>query len=174
MLHSEMHDADFAPEGLIAHAGFVRQLARALVRDESIADDVAQETWRAALESPPRRGGPLRPWLATLARNFARRHWRGESRRSARERAAAREEATPSADARLQHAESLRVVVDAVLALPEPYRSALLLRYYEDLPPRAIAEREGIPVETVHTRLRRALARLLTFNVVCFGWIFFR
>jgi DNA-directed RNA polymerase specialized sigma24 family protein len=41
----------------------------------------------------------------------------------------------------------------AVLALRDPYRSAILLRFCEDVAPSAIAERLGIPVETVKTRL---------------------
>src|SRR5436190_9819438 len=46
------------------------------------------------------------------------------------------------------------------LALDEPYRTAVLLRFFEDLPPRAIAKRLGIPVATVHTRLQRGCDRL--------------
>jgi hypothetical protein len=51
-------------------------------------------------------------------------------------------------------------VVKAVLELDEPYRSTVLLRYYEDLPPRDIAKAMKIPVETVRTRLKRSLALL--------------
>src|SRR5262249_55671586 len=39
-------------------------------------------------------------------------------------------------------------------------REVVLLRYFEDLPPRAIARRLGLPVETVKTRQKRALAQL--------------
>ena len=45
----ELDDGDLA-----SHALFLRRLARKLVRDEASADDVAQETWRAALARPPR------------------------------------------------------------------------------------------------------------------------
>ena len=38
-----------------------------------------------------------------------------------------------------------RRVVDAVLALAEPYRTALWLRFFEDLPPRKIGDRMGCP-----------------------------
>src|SRR5688572_11567831 len=155
-----MDDRAFAPDHLFAHAGFIRRIARALVRDEHAADDVVQETWAAALASPPHRGGPLGPWLATLTRNLARQLWRRDQRRSERERAAARDEALPSAASLAEREESLRAVVEAVLALAEPYRSTVIQRFYEDLPPRAIAARNGVPVETVHTRLRRALAQL--------------
>ena len=42
-------DAAFSPEQLLAHAPFVRALARALVRDDAAADDLAQESLLAAL-----------------------------------------------------------------------------------------------------------------------------
>jgi hypothetical protein len=44
--------------------------------------------------------------------------------------------------------------------LEDPYRTAILLRYFEGLAPAAIAARTGTPLRTVHTRLHRALARL--------------
>lgn len=53
-----------------------------------------------------------------------------------------------------------RDLVAHVLALDEPYRTAILWRYVEELSPRAIARRQGVPVRTVHTRLERGLARL--------------
>lgn len=148
------------PEELIAHARFVRGLARALAFDVHDADDIAQEAWRAALEHPPRREGRIEGWLAALVRHGAFRSRRAESRRDARERAASRAEALPSAAALAEREESLRRVVEAVLALPEPYRATIVQRFYEDLPPREIARRAGIPVETVNTRLKRALARM--------------
>src|SRR5262245_2004586 len=54
----------------------------------------------------------------------------------------------------------LRRVVSSVLALEEPYRDVVLLRFFEDLPPREVARRLGVPTETVRTRTRRALDRL--------------
>lgn len=48
----------------------------------------------------------------------------------------------------------------AVEAFDEPYRSVLRLRFFEDLPPTQIAERLALPVETVRTRLKRALVRV--------------
>ena len=36
----------------------------------------------------------------------------------------------------------------------------ILLRYYEDLPPREVAHRLGVPVKTVNSRITRGLERL--------------
>lgn len=143
-------------ESLLEHEDFVRGLAVNLVGDE--ADDVVQETYAAAAANPPSRN--VRAWLGTVVRNFARRRARGEARRSAREAAVARPVDAPSA-AEVREREATRHrVVTAVLALGEPYRQAVLLRYYEALPPREIARRLDVPVETVRTRLKRAHALL--------------
>ena len=61
-----------------------------------------------------------------------------------------------------ENVRSARAVVEAVARLDEPYRAAILLRYFEGLAPAAIAARTGTPLRTVHTRLYRALARLRT------------
>src|SRR5262249_55839204 len=53
-----------------------------------------------------------------------------------------------------------RRLTQAVLALPEPYRGTLLLRYLQDRTPGAIAAESGVPVRTVKTRLQRGLALL--------------
>jgi RNA polymerase sigma-70 factor (ECF subfamily) len=149
-------------ETLLRHDPFVRSLARSLVRGAEEADDVAQETWVAALEHPPRPGPGLRGWLATVARNVVRQGRRRRARRIERETRVARSEGVPS-DGEIRAREALRRrVVEAVLALPAPARDVVVLRHLEDVPPREIARRLGLPVETVKTRLKRALARLRT------------
>jgi RNA polymerase sigma factor (sigma-70 family) len=153
-----VNDATF--EQLLAHASFVRGLARELAGDSNEAEEVAQDAFAAAIEHPPRHFDALRSWLAALTRNAARRRWRGETRRTDRERKAARPEELPSSASIVAREEILRRMVEAVLALQEPYRSTVLLRFYENLPPRRIAARMGVAVDTVHTRLRRAMAML--------------
>ncbi|MEW6741784.1 MAG: sigma-70 family RNA polymerase sigma factor [Planctomycetota bacterium] len=143
-------------ERLLAHEDFVRFLARRLLEDADLADDVVQETWLAAVERPPRAMGSLRAWLARLAANFARMRRRHERRLLARERLAARPEALPSTDEVLERETIRRKVVQAVLSLQDPHRTCVLLRYYDDLPPREIARRLAIPIATARSRLRRA------------------
>jgi RNA polymerase sigma-70 factor (ECF subfamily) len=158
------------PEALLAESGWVRRLARRLVDERSAAEDLEQEAWARALEKPPPAsvgrwpmssgGWDTRAWLGGLVRNLARERRRERARREARERAAARGERLPSAAEALERLQLQRGVVEAVLALEEPYRSTVVLRFYEDLPPRRIAAREGVPVATVKTRLARGLAQL--------------
>jgi RNA polymerase sigma-70 factor (ECF subfamily) len=147
-------------EALLAHAEWVRHLARGILHDADAADDVAQETWLAALRAGPGPGRPLSSWLGRVARNFALRRVRDDARRRAHENSSPPGEQEPSAASLQERAELHRELVDAVLALDEPYRATILLRFFEGLAPRQIAGRDGIPVRTVQTRLARALAQL--------------
>jgi len=148
------------PDRLLEQAAWVRRLAGRLLCDPAAADDVAQETLLTALGTGPRDAERPRPWLASIARNLVRRmRWSGE-RREVRERATARSEALPATDEIVARASLLRAVVDAVIELPEPYRTTILLRHFDDISAAEIAARRGEPVETVRTRLKRRLAML--------------
>jgi len=147
-------------EALLSHAGWVRELARHLTGDAHAADDLAQDALAAALVHPPPGDRPIRGWLAGIVRNLARERRRSASNRGARERESARGAVGPSSADLLERLESHRAVVEAVSRLEEPYRTAILLRYFEGLSPRAIAARTRCPLRTVHTRLHRALGRL--------------
>ncbi len=139
---------------------FLRRLARGLLYDRASADDAVQEAWLVALRRRTEGPGPTRAWLAGVVRNVVRQSARTADRRSRREREAAAGEATVSAADSVERIERMRRVADAVEALDEPYRATILLRYADGLPPREIARRHGLPVETVRTRLKRGLARL--------------
>ncbi len=143
-------------ELLLSHAGFLRRLARDLVRDPAAAEDAVQEVWLRALESPPRERANLRGWMRTVLLNFVRTKARGDSRRSARELEHGRER---DADA-LEQESTLRSVTEAVLALDEPLRSTVLQHYFQGLTAAEIAERDHLPVSTVKSRLQRALEML--------------
>ena len=136
----------------------LRKLARELVSDASGAEDVAQEAWLAALEAGPVHS--VSAWLATVARRLSGKERRGSTRRARRERDAARAEALPSTVEILAREETRRRLVETLLALDEPLRTTLVLRFLEDLPPRVVAARMGVPVETVRSRTRRGLEEL--------------
>ena len=111
--------------------------------------------------SPPDSTRPAQPWLAKVLRNFARRRARDDRGRRSREQAVAPDRlAVPSAGALLERAEVQRILAELVVALPEPYRSSVLLRYYEGLSAVAIAAAQAIPAGTVRWRLKEALGRL--------------
>jgi RNA polymerase sigma-70 factor (ECF subfamily) len=145
---------------LLAHAEFVASLSARLVRPGADAEDLQQETLLSALQHPPADAGALRAWLGKVARNHALQNQRARMRRAAREQWASSEEALPSTDEIVARENARRGVVEALTKLDEPYRSTLLLRFYEDLPPREVARRTGVPVETARTRIKRGLALL--------------
>jgi len=151
------------PESLIAEQDWVRPLVQRLVRDEASASDVLQSAWLREMRHPPRaeRGSPSwRAWFARVARNLAARDGQRASARRERESRAARGERLPSM-LEISEREELRAkIVAHVLALPEPYRSTLVLRYYEGLEPRAIARAQGVNGSTVRNRIARGLALL--------------
>ena len=145
---------------LLAHAEFVRSLARDLVRDVHRGDDLAQETYLQALRRPPAHGASLRGWLASLVTSLFHNQARAERRRQQREAAAA---PPPPGDTAAEVAVKEQVrqrLLAAVMRLDEPFRTAVLLRYYEDLTPGQIARRLAIPAATVRTRVARGLERL--------------
>lgn len=148
-------------EALLAHARWARSLARELVGgDVHQAEDLAQEAMAAALTRPPQDEQRAQGWLARVLRNRRVSNLRRDQTRARAEPRAARAEAQPSTLELVEQAETQRRLVACVLALEEPYRRVVLLRWFGDLPPREIAQRENIPLATVTSRLTRAHAKL--------------
>lgn len=147
-------------EALVGQVDNLRALARGLVGDAD-ADDLVQDAVVAGLTAAQRQPSRLAQWLAVVVRNRARRTGRDRVRRQRRERVAARPEAVGAdVSESLARFELCRQLVDAVEVLPPATRQVVILRYFEDLPPRAIAARLGVPVNTVRTRLQRGLQTL--------------
>jgi len=153
-------------EKLLSHRPFVRSLARSLVRDDARADDLVQETYLTAMKNPPRHSRSLRAWLGAIVRNLARTQNRSEWRRTKHERIRPTKEAEigvrplPSPEETLEKAAWHQRLVQAAMQLDEPYRTTLLLRYFEELDSSEIARLQGVPAATVRTRVRRGLERL--------------
>ncbi|MEW6071207.1 MAG: sigma-70 family RNA polymerase sigma factor [Planctomycetota bacterium] len=145
---------------LLAERAWIRRLAGSLVGDASTADDLAQEAMLAAVEHPPRERGTLSVWLARVLRNFARLAARREIRRRVRKEAVARQERLPSTTVLLERLETQRIVAEGLQRQTEPYRTTLVLRFYEDVPSAEIAAHHGVSAATVRSRLQRGLALL--------------
>ena len=154
-------DSHHDTEALLAQAGWIRALAGALVRDPELAEDLAQETLTVAIERRPAELRSLRGWLASVLANLVRQVRRTEGRRPARE-----SDGLDSPDRAVSEERSSerlaisRIVVQAVTELDEPYRTTVMLRYFDELPPRRIARLQGVPIKTVNTRLTRAHQKL--------------
>ncbi len=145
---------------ILEQAGWVRRLAARLVADPHLAEDIAQTTCVLALERPPESGGNLRAWLRRVMQNVLRDNARKARRRVEHERRVGGPGEEPSTEEMCVRLQLQREVVDAVEALSEKYRRVVLLRYFDDLPPREIAKRLGLPVATVNSQLARAMQQL--------------
>jgi RNA polymerase sigma-70 factor (ECF subfamily) len=158
-------------EGDVAQA-FVRRfrarvfgLALTMTRDRMVAQEVAQDTflraWRYAASYDPRRGS-VTAWLLRIARNVALDHLRTSQRRLARvavESAEAIDDIAGDADV-LSPLGDLAVVAEGLRSLPANQRDALMAAAYYGMTAREISETWDIPLGTVKTRLRLALAKL--------------
>lgn len=148
------------PDAWRRHDGFVRRLAGHLLGDGAEADDLAQQVWVKALRGGPRVSGAWMAWLRRVVVRLAHRQVRGDRRRRVHEGRVVSAPASPTPDEIRAREEMRQLVIDAVLSLREPYRGTVVLHYLEECSAREIAQRQGVPLETVRTRLKRALELL--------------
>jgi RNA polymerase sigma-70 factor (ECF subfamily) len=131
-------------------------------RDRGVAEDVAQETLVRVWErwSTGHITGRPEAWAWRVAVNLASSRFR---RRAAERRAYARLDrrsaAAAAAAAPPDQADQL-TVRDAVAALPERQRAALILRYYADLPVAEVATALGCAEGTVKSLTHKAVESL--------------
>ena len=139
-----------SPEALARrYAGDVFRLAYARTGSRADAEDVMQETFIRLLRARPAFAEPehARAWLLRVAANCANDWFRAPWRR----REGPLEDALPAPEEPEPGG-----VVEAVLALPAKYRTAVHLYYYEDLSVAEIAAILGKSEGAVKSRLFRA------------------
>jgi RNA polymerase sigma factor (sigma-70 family) len=143
--------------------GLVASVALAIVRDVPASEEVAQDVFVRAFRSLPRLRNPrsFLPWLRQLTRNRAHKFIAERSRRPFSEEAmTAVADPRPGADERLLRAEELRVLAEALEALPDDAREVLVLYYREGRSLAQAAGLLGLSEDAVKKRLSRARARL--------------
>src|SRR5262245_39166958 len=114
-------------EAVLSELPWLRRLARSLGADAELADDLTQERVLSALEHPPETSRPVRGWLRTVLGNLLNESRRRRIRREAREAQAAKPESGGAGLDVVARAAVQKQVVDAVMALDEPYRTTVLL-----------------------------------------------
>lgn len=158
------YHARFAAE-MLPHLNSAANLARWLVRDPALADDVAQEAMlRALTYFSGFRGGDSRAWLLSIVRNVAysalTKRGRAMSDHDEAELLAVADPGlTP--EAAVSAAESQGLLAAKLAALPLELREILVLRELEELSYKQIAEIVGVPMGTVMSRLFRARQELM-------------
>ncbi len=156
----ERSSLDRSGESLLAHAAKLRRLAAHLVTDSATADDLVQDTFVAALHAAPSDDRPLEPWLSRVVRNFAKKAKRAKLRREDRERDLAPLDHVPTPAAIAERLEVQRVLLETLGSIDDPFRTTLVLRYFEDLSSSEIARLQKVPAATVRWRHQRGLELL--------------
>ncbi len=143
---------------LLAEQRSLTTLAASLV-DPALATDIVHDAFAEVLAGSTRPNS-VRSFVSCIVRRRASNALRSVSRRTRRECAAAQPELLPSAADMAERRELIKKIGDAVEHLDEPYRTTIWMRFFDDLMPAEIAERLGVSVNTVNTRLQRGIRRL--------------
>jgi RNA polymerase sigma-70 factor (ECF subfamily) len=146
------------------HGALVLGIARRVLRDQSLAEDVTQEVFAFLWQNPDRYDptrGSLRSWVGLLAHRRSVDRVRSESRRS---RTESRVEGPLSEDAdvddRLTKDWLCQRVRQALDLLPPEQKEVLVQAYYGGRTYREVAADLRIPEGTAKSRIRLALNRL--------------
>jgi RNA polymerase sigma-70 factor (ECF subfamily) len=149
------------------HGGACYGLARRVVTDDQLAQDVVQEVflaiWRGAATYDGSRG-TLSTWLYALTHHKSvdavRRAQRHSGRRASEDALTTEADPSPGVDEQALASVRRDEVRAALADLPEPQRRALMLAYFGGYSQSEIAAMTGIPLGTVKTRTLAALRRL--------------
>lgn len=149
---------------VVEHSEAVYRLALSVVRDQALAEDVAQDTMvKAWLALPTFRGdSSLRSWIMRIAHNTAISMLR--TRRAAvTDPSEMPETAAPSertVERKVEADEAMGAFVSALDLLDDLSRSIVVLREVEGMAYDEIARVLNVPLPTVKTRLLRARRKL--------------
>jgi len=155
-----LHDDDRAAFGELVrrHQPLVRGFLRRMLRGAAeLADDLAQETFIKAHRGLRgfRGGAQFSSWLCAIAANELRAEWRRRERR-----AEFRDEEHGVAVPDAADPAAARDLGDALAALPETQRAALVLCFEHGLTHEEAAAALGCPLGTLKSHISRGKARL--------------
>ena len=133
--------------------------------DHAVTEDLTSNVFLAAFGHLRRfqwQRVPFGAWLYRIATNEVRMHYRRARRAGALrlEDRARSQETAPAASEQPAAAEERRLLHEALLALKLKYRTAIVLRYFEDKTIAEISEITGRRPGTVKSQLHRGLAQL--------------
>lgn len=147
------------------HQDAIFAFALNLTGDRAEADDVAQEAfvraWRAYGGYDEERRAALkeRPWLHRIALNVFRNRLRRPAPLELQEASAAAPRTREPETVALRNS-ARQELRRHLLALPRPYREAVVLRHVQGLAYAEAADVLGVPVGTVKSNCHRGLRRL--------------
>ena len=172
-------DATAFEEIVRRHAGLVLSLGRRILGNREAAEDLLQDVCLKVHRALPayRAEASLKTWIARIAVNAARNRKRDDARRlrvvapvldaplgtgeGPLTLADLASDESPSPERAAASAQARERIEDAIGALPEEFREALVLREVEGLSYEEIASVLEISLGTVKSRIARARLRLM-------------
>lgn len=152
-------------ETLFRHYGpKVKTYMTRQVRSTQIAEELMQETmmavWNKAALFDPERGN-VSAWIFTIARNLCISSFRKQNRPEFDPNDPAFvPDGVVAADAELQSRQEADQLYTAMNALPAEQKELLKRSFFGEVPHSALAEEYGLPLGTVKSRIRMAVAKL--------------
>ena len=159
--------ADALAEAYRRHGGAVYALARRVVRDTELAEEVVQEVFVRLWNSPDRFDpdrGSLRSWLLSQAHSRTIDRLRSDGARRLREERDAHRTADAGYDVE-REAWDLAIadrVKEVMASLPDGERQAIELAYFDGYTYREVAKILDAPEGTIKSRIRNGLKRMRT------------
>lgn len=158
---------------ILPHLDGAYNLACYLTRDPVLSQDIVQDAYLRAFRAFAQfRGASPRAWLFAIVRNCCRSaqsrpggavalvvHESGLSDDDAL-RMQQEPDPSPSPEDEVIRKTEINRLRQAIEAMPEPFREAIVLRELEDLSYAEIAEVTGVPIGTVMSRLSRGRSML--------------
>jgi RNA polymerase sigma-70 factor, ECF subfamily len=145
------------------HGRLLYGLILRVLRDRGEAEEVLQEVfvqvWMRAETYNVALGSPA-AWLVRIARNRAIDRLRANSVRTRTVEATPQPPPVESPEARAAMNEQQRAVARALDALPPEQRQLIECAYFQGLTQSELAERFGLPLGTVKTRVRTGMMTL--------------
>ncbi|HEV2296467.1 MAG TPA: sigma-70 family RNA polymerase sigma factor [Tepidisphaeraceae bacterium] len=162
-LYAHRSGAERALERLVdAYTPLVRSVCRRYLRDPEDLEDAVQQTFLKFAQHAVRIDSSLASWLVAVAQSSSidliRCHQRQQRHLEAVGRAGTLSKA--SAEHQLVHEVIRQRLQLALLELDPPSRQLVIERFYEKVPLRVIAAREGVAAGTISRRVAAALQDL--------------
>lgn len=134
------------------------------------AEDVTQEVFLKFYSSDigEKNEEEIKAWLIRVTMNTCHSHYRNPFNRKRSDVSESEMENISVIGSSEQEYVERRIVMDAVLALPERYRAIVYLYYYEEYSIGQISKILKIKETTIQTRLSRARGKLKTVLADCF------